>query len=45
VIYRAVEIEQEMLRSVDFRDSWTTAEEFIADLVKRVGRRPGAYET
>jgi hypothetical protein len=43
LVYRAVELEGEMLRQVGFSEHWGTAEEFIAELVKRAGRRPGAY--
>ena len=35
---RAVEEEQEMIRSVGFHSSWDTAEEFIGDLVERIKR-------
>jgi hypothetical protein len=36
--HRAVEEEQEMIRSVGFHRSWATAEEFIGDLVERIKR-------
>lgn len=35
---RAVEEEQEMIRSAGFHNSWDTADEFIDDLVERIKR-------
>jgi hypothetical protein len=43
LIYRAVELEREMLKGIGFSEHWDTAEEFIAELVRRAARRPGAY--